>query len=144
MEFRAGGRAAVVLTLWLLFLSLPLMAVAGICVALFGPLLWFAVALLGAVLCFAIVWYPPRYAAALRGDFDGRAVRAVKGVLWEKRLFIPMTALRTFEFWDSPLQKALGCRTLVIRFAGGSALLPLLDAEQAAALSSQLDKAEEE
>ena len=143
MAFRAGERAPFVLTLWMVVLAVPLMAVAGVCVALFGPFLWIAVGVLGGASCFLILWYPARFAAAFHGDYDGHAIRAVKGVLWKKELFIPMTALRTFEFWDTPLQRFFRCRTLVIRFAGGSALLPLMDAGEAAALSEQLERAED-
>ncbi|MCI8554846.1 MAG: PH domain-containing protein [Clostridiales bacterium] len=144
MEFGAGGRAAWVLTLWLLPPAFLLMAAAGSLAAFFGPALWWAAGPAGGILCLLIVWYPPRYTSSLHGYFDGGAIRAVKGAWWKKELFIPMNALRTFEFWDSPLQKAFGCRTLVIRFAGGSALLPLLDAGQAARLSEQLQRAEED
>ena len=88
------------------------------------------------------LWYPPRFAASMEGSFDGEAVRARMGVLWKREVFIPMNALRTFESWAPPLHRIWNCRTIVLRFAGGGAMLPLLSEREAGQLVQMLEDSE--
>lgn len=144
MTFQAGNGAKKVLVSWM---SATGIAAAGLCGLLAGLLsdwLFIGAGAVSLLTVFGVLWYPPHYIRRMQGSFDGHAIRAVKGVFWRKELFIPMNALRTFECWSSPVQTLFGCRTLILRFAGGAALLPLLSAEQAKALTLLLEKAENE
>ena len=50
--------------------------------------------------------------------------------------------MRTFESWETPLQRRLGCRTLILHFAGGAIVLPLLSAQDSEQLVEKLKAAE--
>lgn len=65
------------------------------------------------------------------------------GVLWRRQIFVPMQALRTFETWQTPIQRLFHCRTLILRFAGGAAILPLLPDPDALMLTRMLEECEE-
>ena len=88
-------------------------------------------------------WYLPKLSASIAGRFEEIAVRGTYGVLWKRELYVPLDALRTFEIWTPPLHRLFRCRTVVLRFAGGSALLPLLDAATARELTQALENSEE-
>lgn len=88
-------------------------------------------------------WYLPKLSASIAGGFEEIAVRGTYGVLWKRELYVPLDALRTFEIWTPPLHRLFHCRTVVLRFAGGSALLPLLDAATARELTQALENSEE-
>ena len=70
------------------------------------------------------------------------ALRAEIGVLFKKELYIPLSSLRTVESWVTPLHRAFRCRTIVLRFAGGAAILPLLPAAEAGELARLLEQLE--
>lgn len=88
------------------------------------------------------IWYPPRFAARLQGHFNGRLICAQMGVLIQRTVFVPRSSLRNFEVMAPPLHALFGCRTLLLRFAGGSVVLPFLPKEQALRLV-QMMRAEE-
>lgn len=144
MDFHTGRQAAFLLAVWITAAGLPGMAVIGAAAVFFGPLLWIAAVLFSLIIAAAALWYPPRYAAAFAGRFDGWALRVESGVFWRRERIIPADALRTLECCSTPLQHRLRLQTLVLRFAGGTAVLPLLDREEALQLSSLLEKAESE
>ena len=73
---------------------------------------------------------------------DQHAVRAHTGVFWRREWYIPLSALCTFESWETPLQRRLGCRTLILHFAGGAIVLPLLSAQDSERLVEKLKAAE--
>ncbi len=85
-------------------------------------------------------WYLPRLCRRFRGVYDGKTVRTQSGALWQKETIVPLSSLRTFEVWIPPLHSLFGCRTVVLRFAGGSAWLPLMDAQTARRLTALLEK----
>ena len=76
-------------------------------------------------------WYPSQFATRLQGTFDGQVIFAKMGVVIHRRIFIPRDALRNFELLSPPLHAACGCYTMLLRFAGGTVILPFLPAEQA-------------
>ena len=142
MDFHTGRQSAFLLAVWITAAGLPGMAAIGAAAVFFGPLLWFAAALFSLIAAAAALWYPPRYAAAFTGRFDGWVLHIESGVFWRRERIIPVDALRTLECCSTPLQHRLNLQTLVLRFAGGTAVLPLLDREEALRLSSLLEKAE--
>ena len=137
MGFTAGRGALFVLrTLWT---ALWLPSVAALCWCR-PPLSWW---LPPAVLWIAGQWwYLPRLCRSLRGSFENHAVRFCVGVWWRREVFVPLGALRNFEVWTPPLHRLFHCRTVVLRFAGGAAWLPLLDEDTARRLTALLEEAE--
>ena len=129
MEFQVGDGARKVLTLWI--------AGTGVLAALLiGSGL---VAAATVAVCF---WYPTRFVRSFRGSCREEALRAEIGVLFKKELYIPLSSLRTVESWATPLHRAFRCRTIVLRFAGGAAILPLLPAAEAGELARLLEQLE--
>ena len=98
-----------------------------------------AVAAATVAVCF---WYPTRFVRSFRGSCREEALRAEIGVLFKKELYIPLSSLRTVESWVTPLHRAFRCRTIVLRFAGGAAILPLLPAAEAGELARLLEQLE--
>lgn len=143
MLFWAGDGAPQVLRIWIALSGVAATALSGMVAGLFTPWLLLLSALVALATVVLFLWFPPRYADSVHGSFDGTAVRGTKGVLWRREVFIPMNALRTFEILDTPVQRHFGCRTLLIRFAGGSAVLPLLAKGDAERLVRLLEEAEE-
>ncbi len=142
--FRAGDGTAAVLRAWIALAGVLGAALTGLLAGLFTPWLLLLTGAAGLATVVLFLWYPPRYRDSVCGDFDGRAVRAIKGVLWKREIFVPMNALRTFETLNTPLSAHFGCCTVLLRFAGGTAVLPLLDEGDAARLTGLLEEAEEE
>lgn len=142
MTFHAGEDARKILMLAIAAGSVLLAGLIGLLAGLFTP--WILLALVPAALAgvFLFIWYPPRFAASVEGSFDGEAIRARMGVLWKREVFIPMNALRTFESWAPPLHGIWKCRTVILRFAGGGAMLPLLSEEEAGRLVEMLEDCE--
>lgn len=89
------------------------------------------------------VWYAPRLTRSLRGVLTPQAIHAVYGVVWTREWYVPLEALRTFEVWTPPLHRLFRCRTVVLRFAGGCAWLPLLARQDADRLAERLARREE-
>ena len=139
LSFSADKHGEAVLTVWIAAGGVFVTGLMGCLAGLFTPWLLLLAGLAGSVTVFAALWYPPRYTAALRGSFDGTAVRAEKGVLWKREVYIPATALRTVETGATPLQRRLRSRTVVLSFAGGAVLLPLLPEEETERLSHALE-----
>ena len=135
MDFHAGEGARKIL-------MLAIAAASGLLAGLFTPWILLALIPISAAGVFLFLWYPPRFAASMEGSFDGEAVRARMGVLWKREVFIPMNALRTFESWAPPLHRIWNCRTIVLRFAGGGAMLPLLSEREAGQLVQMLEDSE--
>ncbi|HBT65700.1 MAG TPA: hypothetical protein DEB10_13670, partial [Ruminococcaceae bacterium] len=109
---------------------------------LFRPWLLLLSLASGLLTVIAALWYPHRYADELHGSFDGKAVRATTGVFTKKRIFVPVNALRTYELCSTPLQRLFGCRTMILRFAGGAAYLHHLPKDQAEMLTAALEQCE--
>ena len=131
MEFRAAMGAK-----WVLCVS-----VTGL-LLLTAFSLWMFLPILG-ILPLAILplgwWCSFLLARSLYGCLDTDAVRVRYGVLWQREIFVPTESLRTFEVWTPPLHRLCGCRTVVLRFAGGAALLPLLSVATAERLAKQFE-----
>ncbi len=89
------------------------------------------------------MWYAPRLTRSLRGALAPQAIHAVYGVVWTREWYVPFEALRTFELWTPPLHRLFRCRTVVLRFAGGCAWLPLLARQDADRLAEWLAHREE-
>lgn len=139
MEFEAGKGSVNILAAYISLLTVAVAALIGLLAGwLYTPLLWLLLPLLS-VASFLLLYYPRRFAATMRGRFDGTAVRMVSGVWLRKETFVPISALRTYECWTPPLHRLWHCRTVVLRFAGGAAVLPLLSEEQADRLTRQFE-----
>ncbi len=100
--------------------------------------LWSLTPTLVAVLL--LVWYVPRVTDSLYGEMDDTRIYVRYGVLWRWETIVPLSALRTFEMWISPLDRLFHCQTVVLRFAGGCTVLPLLDEEIANRLTARLEE----
>lgn len=87
-----------------------------------------------------LLWYVPRLTDSLYGEMDDKRIYVRYGVLWRWETVVPLSALRTFETWVSPMQRLFRCRTVVLRFAGGCAVLPLLDEDTANHLTAKLEE----
>ncbi len=87
-----------------------------------------------------VVWYLPRLTRSLYGEMDHERLYVRYGVLWRRESVVPLDALRTFETWTPPLHRLFHCRTVVLRFAGGSVVLPLLDEKTACRLTARLEE----
>ena len=105
---------------------------------------WFFVAAgtFGAAGCGFCIWYPPRFARTVCGCFDGKMIRVQMGVLWRRHIFVPRDALRNFELWRPPLHRLCGCSTLLLRFAGGTVLIPFLPYQSADRLTEGIRRAQ--
>ena len=143
MKFHAGDRAV-----WILHIiaAAVILLVSGTVYVLpfFLPLDTRIVAF--AFLLFAVpfvLWLLPRFTQSIRGTVTQTAVCAEYGVIWRRELFVPLHSLRNFEVWAPPLHRVFRCRTVVLRFAGGSVILPLLSKNDAELLTAQLEKVEE-
>mgnify|MGYP000870013180 CR=1 FL=1 len=142
MHFAADKGAVMVLRIWISAAGIAATSLISAFAGLFTPWLLILSALTGMATVFA-AWYPRRYVDVMHGDFDGVAVKAVTGVFQRKQLFVPMTALRTFELRSTPVQRLFGCSTVILRFAGGAAFLNLIPAKQAEELIAVLEKYED-
>lgn len=92
------------------------------------------------VAVFLLVWYLPRLTRSLYGEMDDRRITVQYGVLWQRETVVSLSSLRTFETWTPPLHRLFHCRTVVLRFAGGCAVLPLLDNDTAKHLTARLEE----
>lgn len=139
MDFRAGTGACRVLRLWVTGIGLLAASFIGLLAGLFTAWLLLGSVAAGVATLWGVLWYAPRYTGNLQGSCNSEAVRAFKGVLWKQELYIPISSLRTVESWATPLQRLFRCRCIVLRFAGGAAVLPLLPEEEAHLLARILE-----
>ncbi len=115
-----------ILRWWLTAASIGAFWLGGMAIGLIG----------GSVFPFAVlaapptaIWltvYPPRYIERITVQIDTDNVYVQTGVWWRKHTAIPLTALRTVDLIQSPLQRRYGCVHMVLRFAGGMTVLPFL------------------
>lgn len=134
MTFSAGVGA-------LMVLRTVVIAVTAVAVALLRWLtgsFWSLVPMVLAVPL--LVWYLPRLSRSLYGEMDHERLYVRYGVLWRRETVVLLGALRTFEAWTPPLHRLFHCRTVVLRFAGGSVFLPLLDEKTACRLTARLEE----
>lgn len=144
MAFRAGKGAVWILRIVLLIGGVLLTVLLWLPTRFWVWWPWWCCLLpIAAVLPLSLC-YLPKLARSLNGSFDAQAVRASYGILWRRELFVPLDALRTYEVWTPPLHRLFDCRTVILRFAGGSAWLPLLDRHDAYALTARLETVEEQ
>ncbi len=144
MTFRAGHRAREMLSLQIGIVGAVLTALLCLCSVWVTPWLWILTVLFVPVTLVMVCWYPRAYVRVLRGSYDGAAIHVVKGVFWRRETLVPMPALRTFECWTLPLGRLFDCHTVVLRFAGGTAMLPMLGGRDAEKLTVLLSKEESE
>lgn len=143
MEFFAGNGAVALLRTAVSLIAAAVVTCAAVAAPVWSPFLW-GIPLVAAVWAASVFWHIPRFKRSVWGTFDGGNVRIAYGVFWQREIYVPLSALRTFEIWAPPLHRLFRCRTVVLRFAGGAALLPLLGCDTAAALTEALDHSEEE
>ena len=142
MKFYAGDGAVALLRTAISAVAAVLAAGTVIAARFWLPSLWGLLPVTAAWVA-AAFWLAPRFKRSVRGTFDAGNVRVEYGVWWRRELFIPLSSLRTFEIWAPPLHRLFRCRTVVLRFAGGAAVLPLLSCDIAAALTAELERNEE-
>ncbi len=142
MKFCAGrGAAPLLRTASSIAAGVPVAMLTGLGYYLKISLWWTVLPLL--LWAVAIGWYVPRFCATIQGAFCRGNVRIVYGLLLRREAFVPLSSLRTFELWAPPLHRLFRCRTVVLRFAGGATVLPLLSCEAAERLTVMLEKNEE-
>ncbi len=143
MTFRAGSGAVWVLRSLLAATDAVLTLAIAVAASLLQPWLWWCCPV-PTVVCLPIAGlYLPKLARSLHGSVDRQAIHAAYGVLWQRELYAPVKALKTYEIWMPPLHRMLRCRTVVLRFAGGAAWLPLLDRADVERLTAYLETDEE-
>lgn len=137
MKCLASVRAVAVLRWWLTALSAVLCFVLGMIFGLarlpFFSLIWVTVPM-----SVWLVTYPPRYIASISVWVDDDTVSVQTGAWWRHYTIVPITAIRTVELIQTPLERQRGCVHLVLRFAGGTAVLPFLSKEDAHRLGDRL------
>lgn len=138
MEWHPAKQALTYLRLTTAGLTLVTAIGFGIAACLLSPWWWLGCPVIAVVGLLLFWWYCPRYLTACTARCDEHRLRIRYGVLWQKEQHIPLHALRTFSWWDDPLARRFGCRTLYLRYAGGFALVPLLSREAAARLHRRL------
>ena len=139
MSFGAEKRAARLLALWIGIGGVVAHFVIGyLAWWLWTPLAWLFLPLYPC-LYWAVWVYPVRWAAGYGGELDASQLYIHRGVLWRREWLLPLSALRSVEWWEPPLHRLFGCRTLLLRHTGGTVLLPLLPRGQAAALWKRLE-----
>lgn len=134
MTFFAGDGARAVLRVVFVFVT----AVAVIVLRWLTRPLWCLIPIVLAIL--VLVWYLPRLTDSLYGETDDGRLYVRYGVLWHRETVMLLSALRTVEMWTPPLHRLFHCRTVVLRFAGGGVLVPLLDEKTACRLAAQLEE----
>ena len=87
-----------------------------------------------------LIWYVPRLTDSLYGEMNRERLYVRYGLVWRRETVVPLHALRTFEAWTPPIHALFGCRTVVLRFAGGSVYLPLLDEKTARKVAERLEE----
>ena len=135
MTFHVGRRA-----LFLLCTASALIAVVlvGVLRVVMGPSAWYAIPF--AALVFVCGWYWPRLIRSMCGELSDAHLSMCYGVWWHRETTVSLDAIRTYELWTPPLHAIFGCRTMVLRFAGGSVWLPLLDIRTARCLAERLEE----
>ncbi len=133
MTFDAGRGAVAVMRSAVVVVLLIAAAVVRMVI---GDGWWYAIPLL---IYSGFWWYCGRFAKSLSGEMRGAYIRIRYGVLWHRETCVPIRALRTFETFVLPLHRIFRCRTIVLRFAGGSVWLPLLDESTAQAVARKLE-----
>ncbi len=133
MTFCAGDGAAAVLRC---VVAAVLVLIVAAVRTVAGDGWWLAIPLV----CFEVLWwYCARFVRSLQGTMDAVRIRVQYGVLWKRETTVPLRALRTFETFVPPLHRIFRCRTVVLRFAGGSVWLPLLCEQTAQQLARRLE-----
>lgn len=133
MTFTAGkGAIAVLLTAWWMGSA----TAAWLLWWGFGRGWWLLPCLL--VLLIGTV-YLPIWIRSVYGELDDRRLFLRVGVVWRREMTVPRVAFRTVECLVPPLHRLFGCCTMVLRFAGGSVWVPLLDADTVDRLTTQLE-----
>ncbi len=134
MVFCAGTGATAVLRTIVIAVTVVL---TGLCRWLTDTL-WCGIPILVAVPLW--IWYLPRLAGSLYGKMDEEHLYVRYGIVWRRETVVPLSALRTFESWVLPIHRLFRCRTMVLRFAGGSVYIPLLDEKTARRLAGRLEE----
>ena len=133
MTFITGsGAVAVLLTAWWMGTA----TVAGLLWWGFGRGWWLLLCLL-VLLVGTMYW--PFWIRSVYGELDNRRLYLRVGVIWRRELTVPRVAFRTMEYLVPPLHRIFGCCTVVLRFAGGSVWVPLLDVETVNRLKAQME-----
>lgn len=133
MSFGAGKGAAAILCL---VSAAGLLLIAAVLRLWVGDGWWYLIPLAA----YGVLrWYTARWVQSLGGTADEKHIFVRYGVLWRRETVVPLRALRTFETFVPPLHRLFRCRTVVLRFAGGSVWVPLLAEETAQKLARRLE-----
>lgn len=103
-----------------------------------GPSGWYCLPIGG--VAFLCGWYLPRLIQSLNGELSDTHLYVCYGVWWRRETTVSLSVIRTYEMWRPPLHAVFGCRTVILRFAGGCVWLPLLDARTACRLAERLEE----
>jgi membrane protein YdbS with pleckstrin-like domain len=142
MKFGAGnGAVSVLRTVTAAVTAVPVILLIGLAMNGWTAFWWIGIPLSAGAAVGG--WYCPRWQASVHGECCPRHIRIAYGVWLQKEVVVPVSSLRTFEIWAPPLHRIFRCRTVILRFAGGAAVLPLLDRNSAAALTAILERNEE-
>jgi len=130
LELSPGAGAVMVVRVWLFAVGVGVTSLFAALAGLFSPWILTGTAAAAITTIIASWWYPVKYVDSICGHFDGAAVHAEHGVFWRQKLYVPVSALRTVEHWQTPLQRYCHCCTVTLRFAGGGVVLSMLSDEQ--------------
>lgn len=132
VSFSAGDGAIWVLRVLTAVITAVLMGFCGILTQFF----WWVPLPVGVIMARL---YLPSLVHSIYGEISERGIYVRYGVLWQRESWVPPEALCTVEAWVPPLHRLFGCQTVVLRFAGGCVLLPLVDKKQAHYLTAHLE-----
>ena len=132
MTFSGNRNTEKLLRAWILLLTLPLTGLFAAAAIGIHRAFWLPGLLTAGGGGWLTARYPRRFAETLKGAFDGQLLQAHMGVFVSRTVFITRRSLRNFELLAPPLHRR--CRTLLLRFAGGTVVLPFLPAQQAGEL----------
>ena len=93
-----------------------------LCAALV-PLCGFGL-LLAAIFAPLLIWYYPRWLAALRYCIDDRSLRVEQGVLFKSRKTIPFDKITDLELVQGPLQRAFDLWSIKVQTASTGSHTP--------------------
>lgn len=83
--------------------------------------------------------YVPFLVRSVYGECRAEGLYVRFGVVFRREMHVPFSTLRTYETWAPPLHTLCGCRTMVLRFAGGSVWLPFISTDTARRVAAYVE-----
>lgn len=101
-------------------------------------LLPFILGFLLIVVCFYIIWYPPRAYQAWGYRINSKVIEARQGVFFHSTHLLPLNRLQHVDIHRGPLDRAHGLSSLLLHTAAATLVIPGLDQHEAQRLRDYL------